>query len=222
MGKTSAGIEVSGDLPAFCNQGPVLSNSNNKMQFIQLLGEALEGISHHVEYSHCDADTLIASTALEIAASGRKVSVVADDTDVLILLLYKWNDEMADTFFYSEAKRNKSNTVPLYSIKDMSVSLGNTLKVLILFIHAWSGCDTTSSIYGLGKASIMKKLQKSKDLREICSLFGTDGATQAQISEAGLSLFEVCYGGNAGDSLNNLRYEKYMDMVATSTSKIEP
>ena len=68
----------------------------------------------------------------------------------------------------------------------------------------------------------MKKLQKSKHLRQICSLFATDGATQAQISEAGLSLFAVCYGGNAGDSLNHLRYEKYMDMVATSTSKIEP
>ena len=49
----------------------------------------------------------------------------------------------------------------------------------------------------------MKKLQKSKHLREICSLFGTDGATQAQISEAGLSLFAVCYGGNAGNSLNH-------------------
>ena len=33
-GKTSADIEVSGDLSAFCNQGPFLSNSNNKMQFI--------------------------------------------------------------------------------------------------------------------------------------------------------------------------------------------
>ena len=86
MGKTSADIQVSGDLPAFCNQGAFLSNSNNKMQFIQLLGEALEGVGHHVKYSHGDADTLIVSTALEIAASGRKVSVVVDDTDVLILL----------------------------------------------------------------------------------------------------------------------------------------
>ena len=68
----------------------------------------------------------------------------------------------------------------------------------------------------------MKKLQKSKHLREICLLFGTHGATQAQISEAGLSLFAVCYGGNAGDSLNHSCYEKYMDMAATSTSEIEP
>ena len=58
MGKTSADIEVSGNLPAFCNQGPFLSNSNNKMQFIQLLGRALEGVGHHVKYSCGEADTL--------------------------------------------------------------------------------------------------------------------------------------------------------------------
>ena len=117
MGKTSAHIKVSGNLPAFSNQGLFLSNSKNKIQFIQLLDKALEEVGHHVEYSHGDADTLTASTALEIAASGRKVSVVADDTDLLILLLYHWNDEMADIFLYSKAKRNKNNTVPLYSIK---------------------------------------------------------------------------------------------------------
>ena len=141
IGKTSADIEVSCDLLAFCNQGPFPSTSNNKMQFVQLLGEALEGVGHHVEYSHGDADTLIASTALEIAASGKKVSVVAVDTDVLILLLYHWNDEMADIFFYSEAKRDKNNIVLLYSIKDMSVSLGNTLRAS--FMH---GLDLTQHL----------------------------------------------------------------------------
>ncbi len=93
------------------------------MQFIQLLGKALERVCHHVAYRNGDDDTLIASTALEIGALGKAVSVVADDTDVLIFLLYHWNDEMADIFFYSEAKRDKNNTVPLYSIKDISVCL---------------------------------------------------------------------------------------------------
>ena len=60
---------------------------------------------------------------------------------------------MADIFFQLEAKKAKTNTVPLYSIEDLTLSLGNTLKVLILFIHAWSGCYTTSSTYGMGKTS---------------------------------------------------------------------
>ncbi len=69
----------------------------------------------------------------------------------------------------------------------------------------------------------MKKFQKSKHRREICSLFGIDGVTKAaQISEAGLLLFAACYGGKIGDSLDHLRHEKYMHMVATSMSNIEP
>ena len=153
MTKKSLDVQVRGDLPAFCNQTAFLSNKKNKMQFIRLLGAALEEVGHHVTHSQGDADTLIVSTALDIAKCGRKVTVVADDTDVLVLLMYHWNNEMADIFFQSEAKKDKTNTVPLYSIEDLTLSLGNTLKVLILFIHAWSGCDTTSSTYGMGKTS---------------------------------------------------------------------
>ena len=124
-------------------------------------------------------------------------------------------------YFSSQKPRKiKTNTVPLYSIEDLTLSLGNTLKVLILFIHAWSECDTTSSTYGMGKTSIMKKLQNSKHLREISSLFGSEDATQAQIAEAGLTVFALCYGGNAGESLDRLRYDKYMNMIVTNTERL--
>ena len=136
MTKKSVDIQVSGNLPAFANQTAFLANKNNKMQFIALLGNALQEVGHQVKYSQGDADTSIVSTALDIATSGRKVTVVADDTDVLVLLMYHWNDEMADIFFLSEARKDKANTVPVYSIEDVTLAIGNTLKVLILFIHA--------------------------------------------------------------------------------------
>ena len=111
---------------------------------------------------------------------------------------------MADIFLRSEAKKKENNFVPLYSIRDISASLGANLKSLILFVHAWTGCDTTSAIYGLGKTSILNKLKKSERLQEKASIFGRDDATQSQISEAGLALFVAIYGGNDGDSLNHM------------------
>ena len=222
MTRKSVDISVRCDIPAFCNQSAFLSNEKNKKQFIELLGKALEESGHHVLYSQGDADTLIVSTALDIAKSSRKVTVVSDDTDVLILLIYHWNTEFADIFFHSEAKKDITKTVPIYSIEDITLSLGSNLKILILFIHAWSGCDTTSSMYGLGKTSIMKKLQNSNHLREISLLFGCEGAKQTQIAQAGLAVFASCYGGKIGDSLDSLRYEKYMSMIATNTMKIDP
>ena len=37
-----------------------------------------------------DADTLIVHCALKLATQGTEVMVLADDTDVLILLIYQW------------------------------------------------------------------------------------------------------------------------------------
>ena len=123
-----------------------------------------------MKHGQGDSGTLIVSTTLDIAKSGRKVTVAADDTDVLVLLMFHWNDEMTDIFFLSEARKDKANTVPIYSIEDTTLALGDTLNDLILFIHAWTGCDTTSSTYGHGKTSIWIKLCNSEHLRE-CSSF---------------------------------------------------
>ena len=46
-------------------------------------------------------------------------------------------------------------------------------------------------------------------------------ANSDKIGEAGCQLFVLIYGGKKNDSLNSLRYAKYMEMV-TSSKKIEP
>ena len=47
-------------------------------------------------------------------------------------------------------------------------------------------------------------------------------ATVEQIGKAGIRLYLVLYGGRAADSLNGLRYAKYMEMVSTSKKSIDP
>ena len=171
-GKTSADIQVRGDKAAFNSQVAFLSNTHNKAQFIKLLGRSLVNEGHEVKYSGGDADTLFASTALQMASSDSRTTVVADDADVLVILLYHWNDTMSDVLFRSEAKKDSKNVVPVYSINDILTSLGHSLQSLILFIHAWSGCDTTSSTYGHGKASTLKRFKKSKPLQQTYLIFG--------------------------------------------------
>ena len=50
-----------------------------------------------------DADTMIVQYALQYASEGSDVNVVADDTDVLVLLMYHWKQSMASIYFLSEA-----------------------------------------------------------------------------------------------------------------------
>ena len=73
-----------------------LSNDHNKSRFIDLLSEHLVNAGHQVKKSNDDADTLIVSTTIDMAIAGKNVITVADDTDVLVMLLHFWNSEMGN------------------------------------------------------------------------------------------------------------------------------
>ena len=143
---------------------------------------------------------------------------MADDTDILILLMYHWNQSMADIYFHSEAKRKKMNKLVVWKIQDLINKAGKVVTSHLLFIHAWSGCDTTSATCGHGKTTLLNKLKKSEELQEISTLMSNPEATAEQVGKAGIRLFVILYGGREDDSLNSLRFTKFMDMVSTNRS----
>jgi len=48
------------------------------------------------------------------------------------------------------------------SVHDIWLALGSSVVSRLLVIHAISGCDTISALFGHGKVSVFKKLSKSK------------------------------------------------------------
>ena len=146
-----------------------------------------------------DADTMVAAAAIELAALGKQVTVIADDTDILFLLIHHFKEEMSDICFSSE-KISKT-----WSIKDIIQQIGPSLKQYILFLHAWLGCDTTSAIYDQGKTSLSKKLISSSKLRELADQMSLYCAEPDDIVFVGRQIFLQMYGGNASDSLGKLR-----------------
>ena len=54
---------------------------------------------------------MIVANALRIATEGKEVNVIADDTDVLILLMYHWIDTMADVYLLSEPKKSQKKSL---------------------------------------------------------------------------------------------------------------
>ena len=79
------------------------NKNNNKQQFIKLLNNDLREAGHTFGESIGDADTDIAATSLSLGQTDH-VTVAADDTDVLVLILYHWTSVMVDIHFRSEAK----------------------------------------------------------------------------------------------------------------------
>ena len=109
-----------------------------------------------------DADVLIVKKATEVSQTAN-TAVVGDDTDILVLLLYHArNIESFHIFFHPKPKqfaRKKPITVSIHS----SVrKLGMELCENILFIHALLGCDTISSVLGIGKGVSLKAYNQSR------------------------------------------------------------
>ena len=138
----------------------------------------------------------------------KPVVVVGDDTDLLILLQYHFNpDEHQSIYLQTSSK--------LIGIGILFSSLDPVLSESLLFIHAISGCDTTSRPYGIGKVSAMAKY---KDLHESASVFITPDKGQESVESAGNKALAVLYGCKQGTDLNLERPSKFSERVASSTN----
>ena len=76
----------------------------------------------------------------------------------------------------------------VWKISDLITKAGHVLKSHLLFLHAWSGCDTTSATFGHGKTSLLKRIKESKEMQQISSLMSEHSATAEQIGKAGTRL----------------------------------
>ena len=169
---SSQNISVRQENEAPYSKERFLSNTHNKGQLISLLSDFLTKDGQVVHAFKGDTDTKIVATALQLAEESN-IIVVADETDVAVMLLYHWKDQLSDIFFLQE--RGKK----CWSIKEAAQKI--TLKDHLLFIHAWSGCDSTSSILGKGKPSFMKMVQKSKDIRTASEIMTDYWATEESL-----------------------------------------
>ena len=176
-----------------------LSNESNKDQIIKLISTFLRDDSQTVINCTDDADTAIVSTALGYCTGESPVVVVADDTDIVIMLLYHWRKGMGDPIFFQERSNRGWNMKSVCPKLDVD-------KEHLLFIHAMSGCDTTSAPFGKGKASFLNLIKKSEELKEISDTMSDVWADQAEIGKASVTAFTLMYGGKNNDTLKKLRY----------------
>ena len=98
-----ADIQLNESMEAYRNQEVFLVNERNKHQFILLISRYLRHDRQVVHQSTGDADTMIVQCALQYVSEGNDVNVVADDTDILMLLMHHWKQNMASMYLLSEA-----------------------------------------------------------------------------------------------------------------------
>lgn len=169
-GKTSANIVFKPINQVNCKQSEFLSNSNNKAALIKALAVRLRSKGHVV--LECDGDA-----------------------DILVMLLHMWDDTLGDLFLRHEAKKSIKKDLEIISIKSVASNLPSYVKECLLFIHAWSGCDTTSALFGQGKTAVLKFLEANCGFaQKICSVFQDPFALHDQVSSIGIKVAKEMYG----------------------------
>ena len=182
------------------NQDAFLLNKNNKLALIALLSDYLQQNGITVYQATGDADNLIVSVALNnvsLSDQTRSVAVVAEDTDILVLLLYHRQPCMNDIYFLSESKRGKGGRIlpgKCISVSQLQNKIGPEAYSTILATYAFGGCDTTSSIFGIGKGSIFNKINSNKTLHQHCLTLQSHLATVDEISLTGVHFMAALYG----------------------------
>ena len=144
----SCNVNICADNQVPFTQDRFLSNTENKVGLIKFLSLHLqeEGIS----IINCpgDADSTIVETAREIAQKNLgPVTVVADDTDIVVMLVHHMSE-----VYYLHERWSKA-----WSVKHAS-SRNAIIKEHLLFLHSWTGCDTTSTVLDKGKVVCILKL----------------------------------------------------------------
>ena len=111
---TSQNVNVTENMILTTNQETFLSNHVNKDQFIKLLCQKLLQSGINTLQSKGNADVLIIKKAIE-EVTKKDVDVVAEGTDILILLIYHWNqhEDLHKIYFDTELKV-KQGKVPSF------------------------------------------------------------------------------------------------------------
>ena len=138
-----------------------------------------------------------------------------------MLLYYAKGDTIA---LYFKSDRTKlDGSFKLYDINRLKDILGHDLCSQLLFIHAMTGCDTTSRIFGVGKNSAFQKLVKEDPVLQTCAnAFTIPNQTTQIIEDLGCQVMSFLFGGKHTDSIETMRYNIFSKKVVSSSSCVTP
>ena len=156
----------------------------------------------HIIHAEGDADVDIAKAAVT-ASSYSSTTLIGKDTDLLVLLLYYYEEQDSNDLYF---RSDKDKITPyVYNIRILKQLLGDEFSYNLLFRHVFSGSDTTSWIFGVGKKSIFHRVIKGNPLLRECSkIFCTPGKDLQSTEDHGCRLMVSLFNGTQSDSLESL------------------
>ena len=204
-----AAVDFKPEMQLTIKKKAFLANPRNKQKFLYFIGSELEKAGVELYHSAGDADFDIVSTCS--MAKRRSVVVVGDDTDLLVLLLHHLSPEHHVIFLQTASK--------IINIRILQDHLAPNLTASLLFLHAITGCDTTSRPYSIGKVMAMSKCHQ---LMDSATLFMKPNQSHDDVNKHGQAALEVLYNSKPGNSLDFERAARFSSKVASRLVYLPP
>ena len=162
--------------------------------------------------SHEEADNIIVQQVLGCAAENEesKIIVVADDTDVFVLLLHYHHTENLKNVVLMESPIKGRTVVDI----GKTVQKHSEIVEGILPVHALSGCDTVASYFGIGKATVLKTLRSGHSF----NLLGAPGHSMEYVIQQATSFISACYGQTNCSTISETRLKVWLSKTGKGSS----
>ncbi|KAH3692396.1 hypothetical protein DPMN_194846 [Dreissena polymorpha] len=127
-------------------------------------------------------------------------------------------DIKCDCFFYTKSYksdiRRVNQTKKVWDIKKNV--LGPELCNMLPFIHAYTGCDAISMIYGISKEAVLKLFRTSPKFRQIIEILNEEEPDVNKITTHGKEAILFLNNGDTLEELDILRFRKFTQKVCTT------
>ncbi|CAC5426498.1 unnamed protein product [Mytilus coruscus] len=195
-----------------------LANNENKQNFINLLSGKMVEKGIETKHADADADVLIALTAIE-SSKTKPTVLLGEDTDLLVLLLYH-PDVTSNLLIFKSGNVSKVKThIKIWDILKTKL-VRSYVHCYLYLIHAISGCDTTSRMFGVSKAATLKKLGEHDFVKAQAKLL-CNANTKDGVISAGENIISSLYNSASYEGLNVLRYRKFAARVLTNKTCVQ-
>ena len=165
--------------------------------------------------THEEADVIIVAQAIYAAKEeGRNVVIVADDTDVYILLLYHYQAESLSVPMKLQSTQSGRALI------DIAATVQNLQNIVpeLLPAHALSGCDTVAMCHGIGKGKVLKAVQMNK---WSLGFLGDLNATMEDITKQATAFMCRCYNSPCAATITEARIKAWLTKTGRkSASKL--
>jgi len=129
---------------------------------------------------------------------------MGEDIDLLVLTVGLTSSENPILFLKSGKGDTPNQLYSSHELREENAWMRDD----ILVAHAFTGCDSTSAIYGKGKLGLCKCFQKG-NLQAASQVFIDRDSSKKAVAEAGNEIFSHLYEVPSTQNLNDFQFMQF-------------